>query len=676
MFQRNKLALAILTTLATPTAVFATEIAPVEIVENKEANVETQNTETLEQTGNTETGQILRQFNGVDASRMGGHGLDVNIRGQQNTQINVILDGAEIAGGCPNRMDPPTSYAEIGSYDSVTVVKGMQSVQYGAGGTGGTVIFERHAPVFEDGKNIQGEITAATSSNGINHDVNAKVAAGSDKLYVVLQGAKKSADNYKDGNGDEVRSSYETQQGHFDLGYRPDANNEFKFSYEKSRTEDALYQGSSMDAPLSEGEIKRLSYKGKNLAKNLQGLEVEVYQSTVDHVMNNYELRELQAGSMKMETVSDTETTGGKIKLTSQFGHTQLDYGVILQDEIKNATLSSGDPLNPIFTMWPDVLTTQNSVFAESTSIFKDNQKVILGLRYDQVTAQARAADIHYGTKQSPSELYTTVYSDYSGDTKVDEGNWNLLARYERAYQNGFNSHIALSRTTRTADATERFMAKGMKNMMDADVKSKWWVGNPDLAPEKHTQLDIGLGQTTVVYNWNVSAFYDQVEDYIVNTKDANNTSIYLNKDATLYGLELAASYNINNNVKTGLNASVTHGRNTTDNTNLASMTPLSGNIYADYESGAIYAGGRFNFATQQDEVYTAIGEDETPAWSTVDLYGGYHVNKTFTVTAGVDNLFDHAYYTAVNREDPASGNIYKVYEPGRNVWAKVSAKF
>ncbi|WP_178861077.1 TonB-dependent receptor domain-containing protein [Thiomicrorhabdus cannonii] len=661
MFQRNKLALAILTTLACPSAVYATEIAPVEVVENKEVNVETQNAETLTQTGNTETGQILRQFNGVDASRMGGHGLDVNIRGQQNTQINVVLDGAEIAGGCPNRMDPPTSYAEIGSYDSVTVVKGMQSVQYGAGGTGGSMIFERHAPVFEDGKNIQGEISAATSSNGINHDVNAKVAAGSDKLYVVLQGAKKSADSYKDGNGDTVNSSYETQQGHIDVGFRANENNEFKFSYEKSRTEDALYQGSSMDAPLSEGEIKRLSYKGKNLAKNLQGLEVEVYQSTVDHVMNNFELR--TPTGTKMETVSDTETTGGKIKLTSQFGHTQLDYGVILQSEVKNAVLSNITMGTDMFAMWPDVLTTQNSVFAESTSLFKDNQKVILGLRYDQVTAEVRDANGVSSPANSPSNLYTTNYPDYSDDTKIEEGNWNALARYEKAYSNGMNSFIGISRSTRTADATERFMAKSN------------WIGNPNLTPEKHTQADLGLGQTTQKMNWNLSAFYDSAEDYITAYKQSGKT-LYKNIDAVIYGWELETAAKLSNQFKVGLNASCTRGFNTTDNADLMGINPLTGKIFAEYATHNLTAGARVNMASEQKAVDDAYDELETPAWSTVDLYAGYHVNKTFTLSAGVDNLFDQAYYTALNRTDTLSGNLYKVYEPGRNVWAKVSAKF
>lgn len=666
MLQRKKLSLAILAALTAPASAYAAQIDTVEVVEEKQdVQTETFNREELTVTGNTESGQILRQINGVDATRMGGHGLDVQIRGQQNTQINVILDGAEIAGGCPNRMDPPTAYAEINSYDEITVIKGVQTLEHGAGGTGGSVIYERSSPTFEEGKPFNGEISAATGSNGLTQDLNAKVEAGSDKLYVVMQGVKKSADNYEDGNSDEVNSSYETQQGHIDLGWRPSDNHEFKVGYEKIRTEDALYEGAGMDAPLSEGEIKRLSYAGKNLAKNLQGLEIEVYESTVEHVMNNFELREPANPMMLMETPTETETTGGKIKLASQFGHTQLDYGVILQSETKDATLYNRKP-NPekaMFNMWPDVLTEQNSVFAESTSLFRNNQKVILGLRVDQVYADARNAETVMDSGKSAVNLYTATYSDYSGDTSVDETNWNGLIRYERGYDNGFNSYVGLSRTTRTADATERFISKS------------GWVGNPDLDPEKHTQLDAGISQQTQSYDWGVSAFYDQVEDYILTTK-VNGSKGYLNKDATIYGLELEATYYVSNAFKTGFNAALTQGENTDDNDNLTNMTPLSGKLFAEYYTNDLYAGGRFNFATEQNEVYEVMNELETPAWSTVDLYAGYHINKDVTLSAGVDNLFDHAYYNHINRVDSNSGSLYNVMEPGRNVWAKVSAKF
>ncbi len=52
---------------------------------------DTVSTESLLNTGNSETGAVLREINGVNASRKGGHGLDPQIRGQQYSQLNVLL---------------------------------------------------------------------------------------------------------------------------------------------------------------------------------------------------------------------------------------------------------------------------------------------------------------------------------------------------------------------------------------------------------------------------------------------------------------------------------------------------------------------------------------------------------------------------------------------------------
>lgn len=71
-----------------------------------------------------------------------------------------------------------------------------------------------------------------------------------------------------------------------------------------------------------------------------------------------------------------------------------------------------------------------------------------------------------------------------------------------------------------------------------------------------------------------------------------------------------------------------------------------------------------------------AFGELETAAWSTLDLFGNYQVNKHLKLSAGVDDVFNHAYFTYFNRTDATTGANYKVYEPGRIVWAKLNAKF
>lgn len=693
MFSRKKLSIAILSALTVSPIAFAAELDQVSVQADKEpAQQQTANAKSLLNSSNSETGTALRQINGIEASRMGGHGVDLVVRGQKESQLNILIDGAKIEGGCPNRMDPPTAYAELSSIDEITVIKGVQSVTHGTGGTGATILFERVAPTFEEGKPYNGEVNLGTTSNGVKQDINATLSAGGDKGYIVVQGAKKSADNYEDGNGNEVRSSYDSQQGHIDLGWTPNDNHELRLSYENTLVEDALFQGAAMDSPESDGTTVRLRYQGEKINDVIQSIDADVYSSEVDHVMDNYSFRPATPVEKYVKNVTNVTTDGAKVKLTSMVGHTQLDYGVQFEAIGKQSTLQKPSGTPTIWYMWPDVQTETKSVFAESTSFFKDNQKVIMGLRYDNHSTDANDADVATDAGKTAISQYNR-YTDFSGDTSNENSNLNGLIRYEKKLDSGVNLYTGLSLTHRYADATELYIAKGGTMVKDGIVSDVSWIGNPDLKPEQHNQFDIGLGKTGKTNSWSISAYWDTVNNYILRdiNPSANQTgelggllpdatvdkrTVYLNKDATIMGIDASSSYDINSNLTLGINASLTKGFNETDDRNLSNIAPLSGNVYAEYQTANWNSGARFNFAADQTEVNDAGGELETAGYTTVDLYGQYALNKTFALSAGVDNVFDRAYENYLNRTDITSGNTYKLYEPGRTLWAKLNAKF
>ncbi len=672
--------LAVLSIITSTTTVYAqlevTQLPMVTVTDTAPDTLKvTQPISTLLQTGNTETSSVLRQINGVEASRMGGHGVDLFIHGQTASQLNIFLDGAKIEGGCPNRMDPPTAYTELSSYDRVTVIKGVNSVTYGTGGSGGTVLFERTPPSFEAGQPYQGQINAGTSSNGLSQDLNATVSAGGEQGYIVLQGSKKSADNYTDGNGDEIRSSYESRQGHIDLGWAPNDNHEFKISYEKTYIDDALFQGATMDAPSSEGQTSRFNYQGDNISQAIQSIEVDLYASEVDHLMDNYTFRPTTPIANQLEAPSNVKTTGAKLKLTSQVHHTTLDYGVQIEQLEKIAWVQRPTGTR-IFNLWPSTEHTTQSLFLESTTQLSSKQTLIAGLRYETVNAKAKEALAITDAGNSANALYRATYTNYSGNTENNNTHVNMLLRYEQALQNGLHSFIGLSRTHRNPDATELYMARGGMAQ---------WIGNPDLKPETHNQLDIGLSQNTGTTQWTLSAYYDAIENYILRdfaqnqTADVNITgthNVYLNKEAVIYGAEASGQYSPSPQWLIGASANFTKGHNTTDNRNLSNMAPLSGHIFTQYQIKDWDVGARLNLASEQTDVNNEYGELKTPAWSTVDLYGHYQFNQQAILSLGVDNLFNHAYQNYLNRTDAFSGNTYKVYEPGQTVWARLNIQF
>src|SRR5690606_34721942 len=64
-------------------------------------------------------------------------------RGMAGSRLSMLVDGELILGGCNMRLDPPTAYVFPETFDSIRVIKGPQSVQYGPGNSAGIVLFER-----------------------------------------------------------------------------------------------------------------------------------------------------------------------------------------------------------------------------------------------------------------------------------------------------------------------------------------------------------------------------------------------------------------------------------------------------------------------------------------------------------------------------------------------------
>lgn len=146
-------------------------------------------------------GDFLQSLPGVDAVRMGGHGLDPVIRGQSQTRLNVISDEAFVHGGCPNRMDPPTSAAAISLADDVVVERGYQTVTHAAGGPGGTIRIESKPPVVTSEDPFTGAAGIGYVGNGNQREAHVDVAGGGTTGYARAQAHWKSGDDYEDGSG-------------------------------------------------------------------------------------------------------------------------------------------------------------------------------------------------------------------------------------------------------------------------------------------------------------------------------------------------------------------------------------------------------------------------------------------------------------------------------------------
>jgi iron complex outermembrane recepter protein len=674
--------------IITPITLFAEEattLAPV-TVEGEyltEPGISEQDTDEIIETP-ADAGDFLRRLPGVSGTRMGGHGIDPIIRGQSQNQLNILLDGAYVHGGCPNRMDPPTSYSPVETYDTVKVIKGSQTVRYGGGGSGGTVLLERETPRLKAGQYTRGEVGGGYRSNSETKHLFGDMTAGTTEGFARAMIEYQEANNYKDGRGQKTRSAYTTKTGNLIFGYTPDEKTRLEVGLEANRADDILYAGAGMDSPQSDNDTLRVKYQ------NEWGTRAELYYSDVEHVMDNYSLRSLTA-PMKMRVPSKSKTQGGRIS-HDLFMENEMAWTVGLDYQHNNrqanrfagpATVANPSTLQSI--MWPDVDLTQMGIFAEMEQPVREVDLVKMGLRYDHVTSEAHRIAQGAMGGMTPNHLYQKYYGK-TADAH-DENNLGGFLRYEHTL--GEESGVlfaSLSRSVRTADATERFLAA------NHNMPMMRWVGNPDLAPEQHHQFELGITWQQLRWETNASIYYNQVTDYILRDRahsqdgiwQNDNATIYRNVDAELYGFEWGTQFKFDRHFTGRFSLDYVHATNTTDDRPIAQTPPLTSTLNLTYQQAKFRLGANLLIAAQQtrvdDNMRTGSGLDaeKTHGFSVLDIYSEVNLNKQMAIKLGINNVFDRTYAYHVNRAnvDPFNPEPIQVNEPGRAYWLNLNFIF
>ncbi len=637
-------------------------------------------------------GDLLTTIPGISSARMGGHGVDPVIRGQSYNRINILLDGAYVHGGCPNRMDPPSSYGPSETYDEVEVIKGSQTVQQGGGGSGGTVLFKRNTKRFAEGEWYQGKVGGGYRGNADGRGGFADLTVGNTQGYVRIIGNYDNSENYEDGDGHSVRSAYEMATGNVMLGWTPDDETRVEFGYEATDTDDVLFAGAGMDSPYTLHDVYRLKFNRGISFGAIQKVSGRISYSDLTHLMDNYSLRTPSMATMHMKAPSISDTLSGRLDFEAVHGDFLTNFGIDYQSNKRDAVRyrgSSRDNVNTINSfLWPDARLQTIGLYGESEWIMSDDRLMKFGLRYDHVRA---TADKAYRTptdtmgmlaKLSASGLYTTYYGGSS--TSEIENNIGGMVRFEQDYLQGKGTfYTTLSRSVRTADATERYMASN-NNM----TESSRWVGNPFIDPEKHHQIEIGTRFKTKSWGFDSSVYYNRISDFILRTRDhgasgaGNNATIYRNVSAYLIGSEMSLNRYWTDHLVSGASLAYVYGENLSEDRPLAQIPPLEVSVTTDYKKSNWSVGGKILTVNNQSRVddTTSIGSGldarKTSGFAVTELYGSYKLAMGTRVKFGVDNLFDKTYAKHLNLSNAFDVNQIQVNEPGRSIWFTVDLTF
>jgi iron complex outermembrane recepter protein len=668
------------------------DIAPyrqsVEVVVSTPLNESVLDMSGVRESAAKDLGEALTALDGVWKIRKAGIANDMVIRGFQQNNINVLVDGSRTYGACPAHMDPPAQHVDFAEVDRVDVSKGAFDVT-NQGSLGAVVNIVTKRP----GLGFSLKPSLSVGSFGFYNP--SVTAAYGNRIFRVLGGYSfRTSDPYRDGSGHRFTgyASYSAsgkQQRAFDINTGwietqvslPDRQ-QISLGYTRQQAGLILYPYLTMDAGRDNSDRGTFKYSAQEVASTLRNLRVEGYFTQVKHFMSDSQRTSATMGNWTMASDASTRAIGGRVE-----GDLGRELTVGAETYYRNWNLLGYMKMGGMMTVnpsIPDVDTHTVGSFLTYQHALTGRLKLSAGARFDH--AQMRVEAAHAST-----DLYYQFHNTRRTANSDNYASGNARVGYSLPKSMGL--FAGLGTTGRIPDAEERYISRGMGSGATA--------GNPLLPISRNTEISAGWSVNHTRFYMRPAFFYSFVSDYILvnnqpqlNAMGAGSGSMggtamaaattarsYTNADARIYGGELAYGVTLPRAFSLSGGGSYSRGTATPQaganvfSRNLPEMPPLR--VWSALRYARRWAFAEFGTVAvnRQSLVSGDLKEGPTAGYGLLNFKLGATYRKlsgSFTV----DNLLNHFYYEHLSYfRDPFAAGV-KVPEPGRNFFAQLRYSF
>lgn len=620
----------------------------------------------------SDAADYLKAVPGFSTIRNGGSNSDPVLRGMSGSRLNIVDDGGALHGACPYRMDNPLSYVSPDAYDRLTVLKGPQTVLWGPGASAGTVRFERDRERL-DTFTTQLDANAMTGSFG-RHDQAIDGLIGQRNGYLRLAGNRTESGDYRDGDGRRVPSAWKKWNTNLGIGWTPGEHTLLEFSTGRGDGQ-ARYGGRSMDGSQFLRQRQGLRFEQEALPGPLERLRADLYRNDVDHVMDNYTLRDPNPHSMMpmpMAAQVRRDTRGGRIALDWAAMQWKGTFGIDAQRSrhTQRSGMGRGGYLAQPWEHDADLANT--GVFTEVTWLSGEQAQWVAGLRHDR----ARVRDL----RKTMWNGMAMVANPTAGDRRSEGLNSGFL-RYEHGQRGTLQVFAGIGHSERMPDYWELFSAnRGPLGSANAFAGTR---------PEKTTQLDAGMQWRSQPLDVWASAYLGRVSDYLLFDYSMGMmgmpSSRVRNIDARIHGIEAGAEWRPVAGWTLGGTLAQAWGANRSDRAWLPQMTPQQLRLHAGWSGQRFSAGMQWRGTAAQRRVAidqgNVVGRDfgRSAGFGVAALTAAWRFDHGIELMGGIDNLFDRAYSEHLNLAGSADfgfpANPVRINEPGRSLWLRLTFK-
>jgi len=620
-----------------------------------------------------DAGSFLNQLPLVSGiKKSGSYGFDPVLRGFKYEQLNIVIDGAQSANAaCPNRMDPPSSQIAMNMIEQVDIFKGPHSLRFG-NSFGGTLNFKTNEPIFSQTLKTIGRISNSYESNGRIYRNEGLIGFRKNFYDASFFGSWSKGDDYQDGNGDEIASAFARGSAGTKINFRLSELQNLGISVTRNFARDVKFATLLMDLAKDDTWLFNVNHKAVINKGFLTSWNTNAYLTSVDHLMDNLS-KDLDPRMVDAETSAETKTFGGRTEAILHFEKSWLYAGADLRVESaegersRNFLMGPNTGLTVFDNVWQKGAISRTGIFGEYHYALKDYHIVFSGrLEYNQ----ADASDV--------TDNFNSIYSDIS-QSQINPG-----ISFGGIYS--FNNQTALSvwlgRAQRSGSISERFT-----NYFPVGLDPYEMLGNPELNPEINNQIDLSLDWKTGGTSIQLSVFGSYLTDYIssrirddLSPRLPNSPGVrqFINLEkALITGFELNWNQKIIEKVSHRLNLAYTYGEDISENTPLPEIPPLDArySVNATLFSNSFHPEITVRHVMKQDRIAKEYGERESKAFTLLDLNLMYRVSAVINIAAGIQNVFDEAYYEHLNRS-VKDATAKPIYAPGRNIFATINLNF
>jgi len=640
-----------------------------------------------------DVGDYLRSIPNVGGIRKGGGSVDPVVRGFKFSQLNVVLDGGmKIENGCPNRMDPVSSHVEVEELSNINVVKGPFQLNYGPA-MGGVINLETEDPHPYAKFEIHGNAMFGYETNWDGAKEHFSLYGGNSKIYFLANGGYRKYGDYTSGGSGGESVTYKTSFRKYNygakVGYAITSKQNILLSYSEVHSRDVMFPALTMDDKTDDTRMMSADYSIKNLSGIINSLDVKIYQTDVNHLMDNSNRETWNTKQMVADV--DAVNTGGKailgMKIKNHNLSAGLDYENIYKDGVRNMTMTMmGTTSTKRFNLWNKALIQNAGLLAGYNTSFKS-------------FAVDAALRIDFNNADSEDTLVLIKNGvEYFNETASQFVNFSANLGVTHYFANNFSVSLALARGTRSPNMLERYV-----KLLTVGYDNYDYLGNPQLKPETNNEVDLTFKYSDPkLGSMYVNGFYSYVQDYISAillpssvimpaTLGAPGVKQYVNVDrATFTGFEIGytspKAYKLGLSVVAAMTYAripevtkyiITAGHVTGDtllkNDALPEIPPFETTISVNYRllKGKLVPKISYRLVAAQNHVSEAFYEPETPGFSLLNFSIAYTITKNININAGANNIFDVSYYEHLNRK--IVGSTEKLYEPGRTFFVTLN---